>query len=162
MRESVKMRRPHRVFARCGGFTLIENMVALAIFAIGIMAVVFLLLEGMAMSKGGQSLTQAYIAAQEMVGMLRADANGGNALGYNGINTVLPAGGVGATGVELANITTWEESLAYLPGLGGTTGGRGTVAVKAVGVAGCPCEATVTVYWTGGLNSYVLQTMVGY
>jgi len=162
MRESIRLRRSHKRPAKAGGFTLIENMVALAIFAIGIMAIVYLLLEGMAMSKGGQSLTQAYIAAQEMVGMLRADAYSNSALSYNGINTTLPNGGVGGSSIEQSNIMTWEKSLAYLPGSGGTVGGHGTVTVLPVGAAGCPCEATITVYWTGGLNSYVVQTMVGY
>ncbi|MHB8232971.1 MAG: type IV pilus modification PilV family protein [bacterium] len=162
MRESVRIGRSRRLPVKSRGFTLIENMVALAIFSIGIMAIVYLLLEGMAMSKGGQSLTQAYIAAQEMAGMLRADAYANSALSYNGINTTQPNGGVGGSPIEQTNIATWAQSLAYLPGSGGAVGGYGTVQVLAVGAAGCPCEATITVHWTGGLNSYVVQTMVGY
>lgn len=144
------------------GFTLIENMIALVIFAIGIMAIVYLLVDGMVMSKGGQSLTQAYIAADEMAGMLRTDA--ADALSYNGMNTSSAGANVSPKGpVEATNIKTWEQSLQYLPGLGGAVGGYGTVAVTSLtNTVTCPCTAVITVYWAGGNDTYAEQTVIGY
>ncbi|MDA8390486.1 MAG: prepilin-type N-terminal cleavage/methylation domain-containing protein [Gammaproteobacteria bacterium] len=147
------------------GFTLIENMVALAIFAIGVMAIGYLLLDGMSLAQNSRGLTGAYIAAQDMAGMIRA--NGTNALSYNGIQT--PAPGVAAStgggppgSVEATDVTTWEGILAALPGSGHTPpSGSVTVAPSLQGTTTCPCTTTILVSWGAG-DQYVLQTMVDY
>lgn len=144
------------------GFTLIENMVALAIFAIGIMAIVFLLLNGIAISRTSHALTGAYVAMQDMVGMIRADPR--DAMLYNGVDTApgsaysAPSGGTGPG----ANINSWASVLAQLPGYGSRGGGYGTITVASVnGTKLCPCSATVTVYW-GRANRYQVITDVAY
>jgi type IV pilus assembly protein PilV len=146
------------------GFTLIENMVALAIFAIGITAIVYLLLNGIGLSRSSQSLTGAYIGMQEMAAMIRAD--GGEALQYNGVNTAV-ASSFPSTSYPIAdsNVASWANTLAELPGAPGTgKGGYGTITVYPTLWATpgqCPCWATITVYWANG-DSYAVQTIVGY
>ncbi len=145
------------------GFTLIENMVALAIFAIGVMAIALLLLNSMGLAKNSRGLTGAFIAARDMAGMIRANTQ--NALTYNGIQTPAPAltasTGSGGTGsVEAIDVANWEAILAQLPG-SGTTPPSGTVTVLAANGAMCPCDATITVSWGAG-NQYILNTTVGF
>lgn len=142
------------------GFSLIENMVALAIFAIGIMAVVYMLMNGVGRSRTSQSLTQAYVAMQEIVGMIRAD--GAEALSYNGVQTGSTTTWPSAQ-VPREDIATWVQSLLYLPGSPGTHGGTGEIAVQSAvpGSVNCPCQATIVINWGRG-KSYQVTTYVDY
>ncbi len=148
-----------------GGFTLIENMVALAVFAIGVMAIGYLLLDGMSLASDSRGLTGAYTAAQDMAGMIRA--NGTNAQTYNGIQTPAPgltaSSGAGAAGsVEAVDVSTWKGILATLPGSGPIpASGSVAVAPSLQGAVACPCVATISVSW-GASDHYVLQTVVDY
>lgn len=151
--------------ARVGaaGFTLIENMVALAIFAVGMMAIVYIMLNGIGLSRTSQSLTQAYVAMQEIVSMMRADHL--DEYSYNKVDTLNGANVPPISTVAGQNVATWMQSLKYLPGSGGAAGGYGQIAVApGVGVAPgfCPCDAQITITWAGGRKSYVVETMVGY
>lgn len=163
MRERISQggRRAPRGLAR--GFTLIENMVALAVFAIGMMAIVYMMLNGMGLSRTSQSLTQAYVAMQEIVSMIRADHL--EDLRYNNVDTQVSTTLPSLSTVAGQNVATWMESLQHLPGSGAAAGGYGQIAVTpAAGVApgGCPCNAQITITWDGGRKSYVVETMVGY
>ncbi len=147
--------------SRAAGFTLIENMVALAVFAIGMMGIVYMMLNGVGLSRTSQSLTQAYVAAQEIIGMMRADQFG--IYQYNNINT--QNGAPSTSTVVGQNVSAWMQSLQYLPGSGATHGGYGQIAITpgaGVSVGACPCDARVTISWDGGRKSYVVETMVGY
>ena len=155
------LRRP----AAGAGFTLIENMVALAVFAIGMLAIVYLFLYGIGASRTSQSLTQAYVAMQEIVGMMRADS--AQALMYKNIDTqagasqVLPA----TNTIPATNVATWMNSLKALPGAGNQIGGYGKVTVTSAPTSApgtCPCDATIEIVWAGGEDKYVVQTVVGY
>ena len=109
--------------ARVGaaGFTLIENMVALAIFAVGMMAIVYIMLNGIGLSRTSQSLTQAYVAMQEIVSMMRADHL--DEYLYNNVDTLNGANVPPISTVAGQNVATWMQSLKYLPGSGGAAGG---------------------------------------
>lgn len=143
------------------GFTLIENMIALAVFAIGMMGIVYMMLNGVGLSRTSQSLTQAYVAAQEIIGMMRAAGPG--IYQYNNVNT--KNGAPSASTVAGQNISTWMQSLQYLPGSGAIHGGYGQITITpeaGVSVGLCPCNAQVTITWDGGRKSYVVETVVGY
>ncbi|MEB8490777.1 type IV pilus modification PilV family protein, partial [Acidithiobacillus ferriphilus] len=64
------------------GFTLIETMIALAIFAIGSMGILAILMTGFSTTAEGNNLTGGYEMAQNAIGMIRA--NGSNALQFDG------------------------------------------------------------------------------
>lgn len=160
--------RPRARTHRLGGFTLIENLVALAIFMVGIMAVTYLLADSVTLAKTGQGQTAAYLAAQEVIGMLRA--SGANALSYNGVtvSSVNPPSSDGAT-VFQSNLSTWWQALLHLPGAAGpptiaATGKprvAGALQVLATNGNGqCPCSATITESW--GQNTYVVSTEIVY
>ncbi len=155
---------PRRRRGGCApGFTLIENMVALAIFAIGMMGIVYTLLEGMGLSRTSQSLTQAYVAMQEIVSMIRADSLEHSQ--YNDVDTSKPSSLPSTSRIAGKNLMTWMQSLQKLPGSGTAAGGYGRISVKsAAGVppGSCPCDAKITITWAGGRKSYVVETMVGY
>ena len=150
------------------GFTLIENLVAMVIFVIGIMAVTYLLADGVNLSKTGEGQTTAYIAAQEIIGMLRVSGPG--ALSYNGVTLTSqnpPPGG--GTSILQTNLQTWWQSLRQLPGAAGppinaSTGKprlQANIQVIPAGGAGpCPCQAVITESWEQ--NTYVVQTEIGY
>lgn len=153
---------------RSGGFTLIENLVAVAIFMIGIMAVTYLLADSVTLAKTGQGQTTAYVASQEIIGMLRA--SGASALSYNGltINSVNPPASGGATVLQ-TNLSTWWQSLSQLPGAAGppTIPATGQPRVSGAirvwssnGNGQCPCNATITESW--GQNTYVVSTEIVY
>ncbi len=152
------------------GFTLIENLVAMVIFMIGIMAVTYLLADGVNLSNTGQGQTTAYIAAQEIIGMLRV--SGPNALSYNGVTLTSqnpPPGG--GTSVFQTNLQTWWQSLLQLPGTAGSPINANTgqprlqadIQVTPTDVGGngqCPCSAVITESWEQ--NTYVVSTEIGY
>ena len=158
---------------RCGarktlGFTLIENLVAMVIFMIGIMAVTYLLADGVHLSKTGQGQTTAYIAAQEIIGMLRVSGPG--ALSYNGValTSQNPPPGGGAS-IFQTNLQTWWQTLLQLPGTAGppinaSTGQprlQASIQVTPSGGNGqCPCQAMITESWEQ--NTYVVSTEIGY
>ncbi|WP_298136411.1 prepilin-type N-terminal cleavage/methylation domain-containing protein [Acidiferrobacter sp.] len=161
MCKPVRVGTPRGAYHGAAGFTLIENMVALVIFAIGMLAIVFVMLDGMSLSQSSQGLTQAYVAMQEIVGMMRADNL--DIYQYNNVNTQTAAPSTAT--VVGQNITTWMESLRHLPGSGTSVGGYGQIAITPTSgtLPGlCPCNATVTITWAGGRNSYVVNTVVGY
>lgn len=156
---------PRRVVASVSGFTLIENMIALAIFAIGVLAIGYLVVDGMGLAKTGQGETGAYIAAQEIIGMLRGDSAG--AINYNVSlsSTNPPIGG----SPEDVNLETWWAALTQLPGAAGssTIAATGQPRVQAsiqvssiFGNNQCPCNALITESW--GQNHYVVATTVDY
>ncbi len=64
------------------GLTLIETMIALAIFAIGSLGILAILMTGFSTSAEGNNLTGGYQIAQNALGLIRA--NGSNALQFNG------------------------------------------------------------------------------
>ncbi len=151
---------------RVSGFTLIENMVALAVFAIGALAIGYLIVDGMSLAKMGQGETEAYIAAQEMIGMLRGDSV--TAINYNNVNLSSVAPPTGGTSEDL-NLETWWAALMKLPGTAGSpviaaTGKpRLQASIQVMSIFGnnqCPCNALITESW--GQNTYVVATTVDY
>ncbi len=147
------------------GFTLIENMIALAVFAIGVLAIGFLIVDGMGLAKTGQGETGAYIAAQEMIGMLRGDSTGAINYNVNLSSTNPPTGGT----PEDVNLETWWAALTQLPGTSGSptiaaTGKprlQASIQIQSVfGTNQCPCNALITESW--GQNNYVVATTVDY
>ncbi|WP_241792358.1 type IV pilus modification PilV family protein, partial [Acidithiobacillus thiooxidans] len=99
------------------GLTLIETMIALAIFAIGSLGILAILMTGFSTSAEGNNLTGGYQIAQNALGLIRA--NGSNALQFNGA-AISPTGNVtvpGSANTTVAQeISTWKNML-YPPGL---------------------------------------------
>lgn len=135
------------------GLTLIEAMVALAIFAIGSLGILSLFLGSFSMSAQNQNLTSGYEIAQSAVGVLRA--NGANALSYNGIT-------VSATNPPSSTSALYpvaQVMSAY--GMPPNAKVAFTVSSLNNGTTTCPCSATVSVTWGNG-QTYTTQTIVGY
>jgi prepilin-type N-terminal cleavage/methylation domain-containing protein len=151
------------------GFTLIENLVAMVVFLIGVMAVTYLLADGVNLSKTGEGQTTAYIAAQEIIGMLRVSGPG--AMSYNGVTLTSqnPPSGGGAS-VFQTNLQTWWQTLLQLPGTAGSAINASTgkprlqaniqVTPTGGGNGVCPCSAVITESWEQ--NTYVVSTEIGY
>jgi type IV pilus assembly protein PilV len=148
------------------GFTLIETMIALAIFAIGSLGILTILMNGFSINAEGNNLTGGYQIAQNAIGMIRA--NGSNALQFNGAavsntGTVTVPGS--ANTVVAQAISTWKNML-YPPGLPSAfPSASGSITVLSQQGNGiCPCTATVSVSWklNGTPETYSVQTIVGY
>jgi prepilin-type N-terminal cleavage/methylation domain len=91
------------------GLTLIETMIALAIFAIGSLGILAILMTGFSTSAEGNNLTGGYQIAQNAVGLIRA--NGSNALQFNGAavsntGTITVPGS--ANTIVTQEINTWK------------------------------------------------------
>lgn len=133
------------------GLTLIEAMVALAIFAIGSLGILSLFLGSFALSDQNQNLTSGYEIAQSAVGVLRA--NGGNALSLNGAT-------VNAT-QAISPLLSPVSQVMSAYGMPPQTQVSLTV-TPLNGASQCPCSATVSVSWGNNSQSYSTQTVVGY
>ncbi len=149
------------------GFTLIETMIALAIFAIGSMGILAILTNGFGTTAESNNLTGGYEMAQNAIGMIRA--NGGNALQFNGA-VVSKTGSVTMPGsantVVVQAINSWKNMLhpAALPPLLPAASGQIAI-VPLQGSGMCPCAATISVGWlssNGIPETYTVQTIVGY
>ena len=148
------------------GFTLIETMIALAIFAIGSLGILAILMTGFSTSAEGNNLTGGYQIAQNAVGLIRA--NGSNALQFNGAavsntGTITVPGS--ANTVVAQAISSWRNML-YPPGLPPAfPSASGSITVLSQqGNGMCPCTATISVGWqsNGTSEAYTVQTIVGY
>ena len=148
------------------GFTLIETMIALAIFAIGSLGILAILMTGFSTSAEGTNLTGGYQIAQNAVGLIRA--NGSNALQFNGAavsktgNVTVPSS---ANTIVTQAIYTWKNMLypqGLPPALPSASGSITVVSQQGNGM--CPCAATVSVSWklNGTPETYSVQTIVGY
>ena len=116
---------------RTKGFSLIEVLIAVLIFAIGLLGVASLQLFGLQQNQNSQMRTQAVILAQDMAERLRANQLGWQSGAYHGIDSR----GASYSADCLGNICSmsalaehdareWTEAvLAELPG------GRGEVRV---------------------------------
>lgn len=139
------------------GFTLIEVMVALAIFAIGSLGVAYMLMSGFDTTAESTDLTSGYEVAQSAIGLIRA--NGANAIQFNGAAVTGSSVASNATGAVASAISTWAGVVGGLPS------GQGDITVSSLQNNGqCPCSATISVYWqqTGQNKNYAVQTIVGY
>ncbi len=133
------------------GFSLIEAMVALAIFAIGSLGILSLFLGSFSSSAQNQNLTSGFEIAQSAIGVLRAD--GSNALAMNGA-VVTPSG---ASNAALAPVASVMSAYGMPPQA------QVSLAVSSLlGTQQCPCSATVSVTWGQGAQTYQSQTIVGY
>ncbi len=134
------------------GLSLIEAMVALAVFAVGALGILGLFLGSFSMSAQNQNLTSGFEIAQSAVGVLRANSN--NAVSLNGA-TVTPA----QASNPLLNPVSQVMSAYGMPPQAAVS-----FAVSSLNNNGsCPCSATVRVTWNNGLQqSYQTQTLVGY
>ncbi|MHB8115336.1 MAG: prepilin-type N-terminal cleavage/methylation domain-containing protein [Acidithiobacillus ferrivorans] len=144
------------------GFTLIETMIALAIFAIGSLGILTILMNGFSINAEGNNLTGGYQIAQNAIGMIRA--NGSNALLFNGA-AISNTGTVTANTVVAQAISTWKNML-YPPGLPSAlpSASGNIMVISQQGNGMCPCTATVSISWllNGTPETYSVQTIVGY
>ncbi|MCE5394167.1 MAG: prepilin-type N-terminal cleavage/methylation domain-containing protein [Acidithiobacillus sp.] len=156
--NSIKIRFLTKPYPRAGqrglrqsGLTLIEAMVALAVFAIGALGILSLFLGSFSLSAQSQNLTSGYEIAQSAVAVLRA--NGSNALSLDG--TIVTAS---QAGNSLLTPVSQMMSAYGMPS--NTQVALGVSSLNGNGL--CPCSATVSVSWNGGAQSYTTQTIVGY
>ena len=133
------------------GLTLIEAMVALAIFAIGSLGILSILLSSFSMSAQNQNLTSGFEIAQSATGVLRA--NGAQALTLNGATI-----SASQASNSLLNPVSQVMSAYGMPPQGQVT--LSVISLDNNGL--CPCTATVSVSWGNGAQTYTTQTIVGY
>ena len=141
-------------------------MIALAIFAIGSMGILAILMTGFSTTAEGNNLTGGYEMAQNAIGMIRA--NGSNALQFDGA-AVSKTGSVTIPGsanpVVAQAIVSWKNMLhpaALPPALPSANGNIAVISLQGGGM--CPCTATISVGWlsNGTPEAYTVQTIVGY
>ncbi len=141
-------------------------MIALAIFAIGSMGILAILMTGFSTTAEGNNLTGGYEMAQNAIGMIRA--NGSNALQFDGA-AVSKTGSVTVPGsantVVAQAIVSWKNMLhpaALPPALPSANGNIAVISLQGGGM--CPCTATISVGWlsNGTPEAYTVQTIVGY
>lgn len=167
------------------GFTLIEVMIAIAIFAFGILALAYLELSIQKLSANSQYITTANNATNQMAGYLwTALGNGSdtsNIMEYNNIQVTASSISAAATGTQLANVTTWKQTLlglnsngAILPdsGLPEATGQVTGITCLATDGSGntcsasepCACTANIRIGWQSrtGPESYQITVPVGF
>lgn len=131
-------------------------MIALAIFAFGLLALAALQVAATRLSTDSQNDTRASLLANEIIGMMWGDS--ANLPSYDTSNGAAP------TGTTASNISQWQTDIsAQLPSAVG--------AITASDVSGqnaCsapPCLVTVTISWQlpgGRKRSYPVITQIGY
>ncbi|MEW5790161.1 MAG: type IV pilus modification protein PilV [Pseudomonadota bacterium] len=131
------------------GFSLIEVMIAMAIFAFGLLALAALQVAALRATTDSQYITQANLLANEMVGMMWGTPTATALSAYHKLDTQanLPS----SPSIVAANASAWREDiLRQLPQ------GRGQIAVNGT-------QVTVTVSWQSrtGQRSHALTTQIG-
>lgn len=131
------------------GFSLIEVMIAMAIFAFGLLALAALQVAAVRATTDSQYITQANLLANEMVGMIWGAPTAMALSAYHNLDTQasLPS----SPAIVAANASTWRDDVQrQLPQ------GQGQVAVNGT-------QVTVTVSWQSrtGQRSHVLTTQIG-
>ncbi|WP_414039134.1 prepilin-type N-terminal cleavage/methylation domain-containing protein [Acidithiobacillus sp. M4-SHS-6] len=167
------------------GFTLIEVMIAIAIFAFGILALAYLEMSVQKLSANSQYITTANNAANQMTGYLwTALGNGSDTSGIMAYdNTSVTASGIssGASGTTLSNISAWQQTLLGLnsqdeilpdTGLPQATGQVTGIVCSAMDGSGntcsasepCACTANISISWQSstGPESYQITVPVGF
>lgn len=121
---------------RQSGFSLLESLVTLAILSIGLMGLAFLQAQGMQLSSGAYSRTQASYLANEIIDRIRL--NPGNIAGYETSESFSPGTCTMLTATDAENdLNCWFSDLqTALPG------GDGDIDVDAANQI-----VTVTVRW---------------
>lgn len=92
------------------GFSLLEVLVTLAILSIGLMGLAFLQAQGMQLSTGAYSRTQAAMLANEIIDRMRL--NPGNIAGYQTTESFTPGTCTTTTAADAENdLNCWFERL---------------------------------------------------
>ena len=169
------------------GFNLIEVMVAIAIFAFGILALTYLQLSIQKLDTNSQYITTANDAANQMTGYLwTALGNGSdttNIMEYNNIQVSATAVSTTAAGAQLANVQSWQRTIIGLnsngqnlpdTGLPQATGQVTGITCSATDGSNstcstsepCACTASITIQWqsrTGTApETYQITVPVGF
>lgn len=127
------------------GFSLIETMIALAIFAFGILAIAALQVGVTRATSAAQYTTQASLLASQATGTLWGSPTSAALSSYNGIDTK-------SNNPVIASLSTWADSVRQV-----LPQGRGQIGINGN-------QATVTISWQDrlGNKSYVLTSQIGY
>lgn len=125
------------------GFTLLEVMIAMVIFSIGLLGLAGLQARGIQSTGMSQGRSIAILQAYDMADRIRANPTGRTNGDYDAIALGIPAAmdciNLQCTPTELATFDAFEwkrNNVAVLPS------GEGTVAVDATGT-----QFTITVMW---------------
>jgi len=169
------------------GFNLIEVMIAIAIFAFGILALAYLQLAIQKLDTNSQYITTANDAANQMTGYLWTalgdGSNTSNIMEYNNMQVNKSAVSTTATGAQLANVQSWRQTIIglnsngqILPDTGlpqatgqvtgitcsATDGSHSTCSTSEP----CACTASITIQWQsrigGGPETYQIIVPVGF
>lgn len=152
-----------RVRATVRGFSLIEVMVALVIFSVGLLGMGKMLLISMKANSSSYSSTQAWAAANAMLDRIRANratALSGSASGYS-LPSLTIAGSISAgncesgscSGGNLAtyDVATWLSALSSSYGL---PSGEGQIVFNQ---SGGQTLVTITVAWDDSIAQQALK-----
>lgn len=150
------------------GFTLIELMVAVAIFAFGVLGLAALQGQGLKFNSNAYERSQAVILAADMADRIRAnlDAGRNNAMLYGAIsgNPVVPApatctgAGNACTGAQMAAVDAYEW-LSLIQQI--LPQGTGSVTCSTPGACTPSDTYTITVGWSGkfGASSHTITVL---
>lgn len=149
------------------GVTLIENLVAIVVVAVGLLGMVGLLTQTLKLSSQAQYQTQAVNTAQMVSSSAFALANNATILAkLNGLT--FSNGSIATatmpTGLSVALTTALNEWELYsTSSMPGATGSLAVTSASAGGgtCAALPCILTVTMGWNG-TQSYATSQTIGY
>lgn len=113
------------------GFTLVEIMVALVIFSVGLLGLAGLQMAGMQSNHGAMMRTIATQQSYDMAERIRSNTSGFTNGNYNNLNGAPNCGSPPCPSVADDDYRDWSDTLAGLlpSGSGQVTGGAGTVII---------------------------------
>lgn len=148
---------PFRMRSAHGGFTLLEVLVALLVFSVGVIGIAGLQLLGVSNSRDAYFRTQAVMLSYDIADRMRANQDGVGDGEYDDVTGALNNAcrtTAGCTPAQMAadDVALWRQSIAdFLPG------GEGTVCIDSTpndgtGQASPSCDGTgnqyvVKIWW---------------
>lgn len=136
--------------AQQSGFSLIEVMIAMAIFAFGLLALAALQIAATKASSDAQYVTQANLLTNEVIGMMWGTPTAAALSNYNNVDTNTTSSFPQAPAIAAGNIANWRNDLqSQLPG------GRGQITVNG-------SQVNVTVSWLSklGIRTYAVSSSI--
>lgn len=151
------------------GVTLIENLVAIVVVAVGLLGMAGLLTQTLKLSGKAQYQTQAVNTAQMVSSSAFALANNATILSkLDGLTFNNAPIATMPTGLSVALTTALKEWASYsTSSMPGATGSLAVISASAGGgtCTALPCILTVTMAWNGSDHvpqSYVTSQTIGY
>lgn len=154
--------------AKQQGFMLMEALIALLIFTMGILAVIGMQARSIAQTMEARYRVDAAFLGNQILSQMWADGgaslNYANITGYQCSPCLSTSGGNATTQAWVAQIQSVNSQSAYLPGVTNTAN-QPTISVNSLGTTPPAYQVTVTLSWKspqgGTTHSYTTMAQIG-